>query len=286
MCLVFFQQLTKQNSILARQFIQPYEYSCIQLASKVRKDDPEVYILCTQENPETVAEIYGLVSTKNTVLHCLPFLSNTALRTPAQKALQALFGGKKVKCISGATQACQFIKEALGLEEYVSQKNSYRLMVLNGEPAVPPETLCNGDELRRCVDSDKPLLMDLQKEYLQTEVAPDGKKVGSLECALNLKQLFKNQLILSIFSDGEPVAKANTNAVGINWVQLGGVYTHPLYRRNHYAWILVESLCRRIIKSQKNVALYVKDINVPAIQLYKKIGFVEKENYEISYFAL
>ncbi len=90
--------------------------------------------------------------------------------------------------------------------------------------------------------------------------------------------------MFALFADTELVAKANSNAIGWNYVQIGGVYTHPLYRRNYYAWHLLKLLCDRIQRTQKNVSLFVKEKNIPAIKLYEKIGFCKKETYAIAYF--
>ena len=148
----------------------------------------------------------------------------------------------------------------------------------------PPEPLSCDDEIRRCNDNDFDSLFELQKKYIVKEVAPANKQVSDLECSASLKQILKNQLCFALYSDGEVVAKANTNAIGIHWVQLGGVYTHPLYRKNYYAWNLVYAICGRIKKTNRKVCLFVKDKNNPALQLYHRIGFTEKCDFEICYF--
>lgn len=157
-------------------------------------------------------------------------------------------------------------------------------MILNEQPLEPPENLSCDDEIRRCYDSDFDELFDLQKKYISKEVAPAGKQVSDLECSISLKQILKNQLCFALYSDDKVVSKANTNAIGFNWVQIGGVFTHPLYRKNYYAWNLVYSICQRVLKTQRKVCLFVKEKNNPAHELYKKMGFIEKCDFEICYF--
>ena len=84
--------------------------------------------------------------------------------------------------------------------------------------------------------------------------------------------------------DGDIVAKANTNAIGINCVQIGGVYTHPLYRRNGYAGALVQALCNRAVQARRKPVLFVKEKNTPAFNLYQKLGFEECGRYTIVYY--
>ena len=116
------------------------------------------------------------------------------------------------------------------------------------------------------------------------EVAPAGKQVSDLEAKARLKSILKDQLCFALQSDGEIVAKANTNAIGFNYVQLGGVYTHPLYRKNYYAWHLVYTICQRVLKAGRKISLFVKEKNNPAHALYERIGFTTFGKYEIAYF--
>ena len=111
------------------------------------------------------------------------------------------------------------------------------------------------------------------------EVAPQGKQVTDLEAEAQLKSILKDQLCFALYSDGEVVAKANTNAIGYNYVQLGGVYTHPLYRKNYYAWNLVYTICSRVIKTGRKISLFVKEKNNPAHTLYDRIGFESLKHF-------
>ena len=136
-------------------------------------------------------------------------------------------------------------------------------MTLKTNPNVPPEKLSVDDMIIRFsnVETDVEPLLELQKMYLAKEVAPAGKQISDLETTARLKAILKDQLCFGLMFDEQIVSKANTNAIGYNWVQLGGVYTHPLYRKNYYAWHLVYTICNRIIKSGRNISLYVKEKN-------------------------
>ncbi len=280
---------------LIEEFLAPYEYKCVTLASHIRKKDEHIFIISQSDFVQTANDIAGVFYFDKTLLHCVPYLFNEKTETSADIAdsfKQALaekfitfFEGKNIRCINGDSANTDFFLSVLktkDIEPY--HTNHYKLMTLTDEPVSPPEQLSCDDEIRRCYDNDFDSLFDLQKKYIVKEVAPAGKQVSDLECSVSLRQILKNQLCFALCSDDEIVAKANTNAIGIRWVQIGGVYTHPLYRKNYYAWNLVYAICCRIKKTERNVCLFVKDKNNPALQLYHRIGFEENCDFEICYF--
>ena len=149
----------------------------------------------------------------------------------------------------------------------------------------PAETvLSGGEEIVRCTEHDMEIVHPLQKDYMKEEVAVPGRTITDAEVDISLRQILKNQLCFALTVDGDIVAKANTNAIGINCVQIGGVYTHPLYRRNGYAGALVTALTNRALRSEKKPVLFVKEKNMPAFSLYRKIGFAECGHYAIAYY--
>ena len=265
---------------LIEEFLAPYEYKCVTLASHIRKKDEHIFIISQSDFVQAASDIVGVFYLDKTLLHCIPETNQDM----AEKFL-TFFEGKNIRCINGDSAATDFFLSVLktkGIEPY--HTNHYKLMTLTDEPVCPPEPLSCDDEIRRCYDSDFDSLFDLQKKYIVKEVAPAGKQVSDLECSASLRQILKNQLCFALCSDDEIVAKANTNAIGIRWVQIGGVYTHPLFRKNYYAWNLVYAICCRIKKTESNVCLFVKDKNNPALQLYRRIGFEENCDFEICYF--
>ncbi len=266
----------------AKDFLLAYEPSCVQLSSYVRKGSDNLFIITKDDS--TV----GLIYLKGTLLHCIPDFDSCA--GEVTKVLSAFLLTHQVKCVNGSSTVTEAIKALLQSQGRLpTQTNRYRLMTLPaGSPLpAPAEPLVNDDEIRRCAnpEHDADLLFALQKNYLIEEVAPAGKNPGDLEINVILKQIIKNQICLALFSDGEPVAKANTNAIGWNCVQVGGVYTHPLYRRNGYAHTLVSNLCARILRTGRTVTLYVKEKNTAARALYQKLGFQDREGFEIVYFS-
>ena len=271
---------------MIEDFIAPYEHKCVTLASHIRKKDEHIFLISQSDSVQSSDDIVGLLYFDKTLLHCLPNPSDelaSALFSFFEN--QKLFSEKPLKVINGESVGTGFILSVLKAKNIEPQQiNHYKLMTLDDLLIPPPEPLSCDDEILRCNDNDFESLFDLQKKYIVKEVAPANKQVSDLECSASLRQILKNQLCFALHSDGEVVAKANTNAIGIHWVQLGGVYTHPLYRKNYYAWNLVYAICCRIKKTDRKVCLFVKDKNNPALQLYHRIGFTEKCDFEICYF--
>lgn len=284
-------KIDKNTFPIVSQFIQPHEEKCIFLSSQIRRESENLYLL--QKNAPSTSvfksqnfdDLLGVLYIDSTIFHCIPHIEKID-EDEFSKALSQLIKDNqlKIKCISGESKGTELIKNTLKnelVEPY--QINHYKLMTA-AEIINPPEGLSNDDQIIRCTQDDMELLFPIQKKYMNEEVAPFGKRASDAEVSIGLRQILKNQLCLALTCDDEVVAKANTNAIGINWVQLGGIYTHPLYRRNGYAWQLVSAICRRTYKAGKKTALFVKDINVPAMELYKKLGFTDSGLYEICYY--
>lgn len=146
------------------------------------------------------------------------------------------------------------------------------------------QKLYNDDFIMRCTENDMENLFEIERNYLQDEVAVRGQKVSDAEVSMRLRQILKNQLYFALISDDKIVSKAYTNAIGKNWIQIGGVYTLFQFRQNGYAALTVSTLCKRILQAHKNISLFVKTKNLPAQQLYQKIGFTFHSDYKIVYF--
>ena len=274
---------------LLQAFVEPWESSCVTLCAKLRKKKLEKIYVITDGGPGVPEalegpQIKGILYLDKTLLYCIPDADKIEGLT---QALTDFLKDKQVSCLNGEANAGAIILEALKkLNHTPYQVNHYNTMVLEVQPLPPPEKLSCDDEIKRCTspDTDTELLLPLQKMYMAKEVAPQGKQVTDLEAGAQLKSILKNQLCFALESDGEIVAKANTNAIGFNYVQLGGVYTHPLYRKNYYAWHLVYTICTRVLKTNRKISLFVKEKNNPAHELYQRIGFVPGGKYEIAYF--
>jgi len=99
-----------------------------------------------------------------------------------------------------------------------------------------------------------------------------------------LRKNLEQQVVLLVTAGDHILAKAGTNARGLYWDQIGGVYTIPEWRGRGIAAALVEAVARDRLLSGRKVALFVKTVNTFAKKAYIKAGFSTKTHFLISYF--
>ena len=280
---------TPQDFLVAQQFIAPYEETCVSLASLIRRKSDNLVFISTSESSvveSAEASILGILNLDSTLYHCIPDI-NQIDKISLLEDLPYLLK-KPVRCISGEANSTDYL---IKFFPNPKQLYPYKMMRWTSPPnkvistdSTTTTTLSGGEEIIRCTEHDMDFLHPLQKDYMKEEVAVPGRTITDAEVDLTLRQILKNQICLAMTVDGEIVAKANTNAIGINCVQIGGVYTHPLYRRNGYAGALIQALCNRATRAQKLPVLFVKEKNKPALSLYQKLGFEECGHYAIAYY--
>ena len=294
---------------LAQSYLLPIEQKCVFLSQLVRKHSPNIYIIL-DKNPDNsnnsdkssqlinLQNILGVFYLNKSLFHCFKDASKVNIADFTPLFYQILTQNQaNIKNISGEKDGTDFFLEVIrNLSENpdstftkkfnVKQINDYKLMVLPHQQFQGSQKLYNDDFIMRCTENDMENLFEIERNYLQDEVAVRGQKVSDAEVSMRLRQILKNQLYFALISDDRIVSKAYTNAIGKNWIQIGGVYTLFQFRQNGYAAHTVSTLCKRILQAHKNISLFVKTKNLPAQQLYKKIGFSFHSDYKIVYFEL
>lgn len=294
---------------LAQSYLLPIEQKCVFLSQLVRKHSPDIYIII-DKNPDNsnnsdkfsqlinLQNVLGVFYLNKSLFHCFKDTSKVNIADFTPLFYQILTQNQaSIKNISGEKDGTDFFLEVIrNLSENpdstftkkfnVKQINDYKLMVLPHQQFQDSQKLYNDDFIMRCTENDMENLFEIEKNYLQDEVAVRGQKVSDTEVSMRLRQILKNQLYFALISDDRIVSKAYTNAIGKNWIQIGGVYTLFQFRQNGYAALTVSTLCKRILQAHKNISLFVKTKNLPAQQLYQKIGFTFHSDYKIVYFEL
>lgn len=292
---------------LAQSYLLPIEQKCVFLSQLVRKHSPDIYIIL-DKNPDNsnnsdkssqlinLQNVLGVFYLNKSLFHCFQDTSKVNIADFTPLFYEILTQNQKsIKNISGEKDGTDFFLEVIrNLSENpdstftkkfnVKQINDYKLMVLPHQQFQQSQKLYNDDFIMRCTENDMENLFEIERNYLQDEVAVRGQKVSDAEVSMRLRQILKNQLYFALISDDRIVSKAYTNAIGKNWIQIGGVYTLFQFRQNGYAALTVSTLCKRILQANKNISLFVKTKNLPAQQLYKKIGFSFHSDYKIVYF--
>ena len=235
------------------------------------------------------APLKGVVSFSEggQILHCLKFTSD-AEKAEFCKLIAAEIPHDQVFCILGEKEGCELIASAVKKKR--RQTRHYTLMHYAGivENLLPPEKLSLPEklELVKCGTSQLDALTPLQQGYELDEVLIDKADFDETTCRLTMRKFLREQIIYALFTEqrAKAVAKAGTNARGLNWYQLGGVYTVPQYRGKGCAAFLAQTLALKNAEIGKKTALFVKDVNIPAQKAYAKAGFVPDNPFEIIYY--
>lgn len=271
----------KSNSDYSRaqDFLVPYEQWCVSLMEAIRRKEKDIYIITDDSDI-----VSGIITADHTVLHCIPNAQKN--RTELLPSLASFFNYRHVSCVNGEADGTKIILEALAARKYFpAQTNFYSLMISCMIPStaaiIPPEGFC----IERCRLEHANLLMPLQLAYEKEEVLPTCRKFDPSVIRFNLERTLRTEYVLAIrTTDGKFIAKANTNSIGVNCIQIGGVYTIPEFRRRKFASLLISCLSYKIINIRRIPVLFVKKENAVAEKLYKTLGFSPITNYCIAYF--
>lgn len=79
--------------------------------------------------------------------------------------------------------------------------------------------------------------------------------------------------------NGKIISKANIHATSENYAQIGGVMTHPDHQGKGYAKQTVSVVCKYWIERGKDIILFVRNDNEPALKVYHAIGFQPIDDY-------
>jgi predicted GNAT family acetyltransferase len=139
--------------------------------------------------------------------------------------------------------------------------------------------------IHRASLSDSELLWPLEKAYQVEEVIRTGHQLNEAPAKRHFINTLKDQEIYYAVLDGMPVAKAGTNARGIEYDQIGGVFVSPAYRNRGFARQVLTHLLNSISLQGRKPCLFVKKSNSPALGLYRSLGFQERGTFRISYWS-
>lgn len=267
----------------AEQFVLPHEKHCCALMQRILEHDESVFIFC-EDN--AALKIKGVIAfTMGRVLfHCLPEYSKELF-----EALKDFCSHHNVFCITGMKDGTEFVEQAIyeATRRYVKEQREYYFMEFTGSScqeklsAVPENNRC---QLMKCSSNDADSLLKLHLEYVRVEVLPAGKALNADAEKTSLAQILQKQSVYALKHSGTFVAKAQTNALAKNYVQIGGVYTLPEYRRKGFASFLVNHIALNAKAHNKNAVLFVKIKNICARHSYEKAGFVKTGDFLISYY--
>lgn len=176
----------------------------------------------------------------------------------------------------------------LGVEEQMGglppDLQGYRMFTFDGTQINRLETTPELT-LHRATPTDMDKLWHLEKAYLIEEVIRAGSKLDERSSRRYFLSTLKNQEMYYMKLGNQVVAKAGTNARGWKYDQIGGVFVMPELRGRGFAGIVMGRLLESIYASGRLPCLFVKNSNIPALNLYRKLGFTDRGPFRISYWS-
>jgi len=131
-------------------------------------------------------------------------------------------------------------------------------MVCEDGSAQPGSLVHSDPELVVLGDADSPEMIELTT---LTKPGPFGKRTHELGTYLGIRR------------ERKLVAMAGERMKVPGWTEVSAVCTHPQHTGHGYARILMMEVMRRIRSRGETPLLHVREDNVRAIELYRRLGF-------------
>ena len=273
-------------------FLLPLEHSCTAFTSRITGSSSEISwsggfsIYIERDGPDIVSAI--LDSLDGTVI---PVLSGRTSSEGLNEIIPRLSSARKrYLTLMGLTGDLETISPLFSSASSVSVDYDQLIAEASAVPAavsvylsgkeINPEKLFT---IRRAGPDDIDFLMPLRKAYEIEEVLLEPGSYNKTASRQRFGNTVKNRTVIFAERDGFPAGTCGINAAGVNWQQIGGVYTCPEYRSAGLAAMLMGKLAKSSAEEGKNLTLFVKKDNVPALKLYDNCGFSRSADYRISY---
>jgi len=160
----------------------------------------------------------------------------------------------------------------------------YHLMWRPARPVATRDTHPDLLSVRKAELQDFDLLFPLQEAYEKEEVLLPGRRLNPRIVEHNLRNALKQQLVLIGENSEEAIAKVATNARGLGFDQIGGVFTRPEYRNRGIAGHLMRHLIHAVAADGRATTLFVKKHNKPAVAMYSDLDYRKAGDFSIIYY--
>ena len=313
----------KVHFILAHKFVLPYEKNFLALMERIQKNEPCIFLIA-EADEEGIVLLRGVFSytSGKAFTPCIPEFTGAVVNLLKSFLCEhKVFCLTGTAC--GVKKIAELIKDVRGelpqdkreliLMRMEKNKEEGGALNLNESAAaskdaavikkahIPNVTggLCGETgvaytserdislknlKIIKCSKSHVNDLMPLHLSFVKEEVLPPYYESSKAFEFLNLERNLKNHVVLAVKNDAAFVAKAQTNAVTKNYMQIGGVYTRKEFRGNGFARALVCRIALLALKKKKTCMLYVRRDNAPALRCYENAGFVRDGELLMYYF--
>ncbi|GAB4367497.1 MAG: GNAT family N-acetyltransferase [Spirochaetales bacterium] len=271
----------------AIRFIGEKEWVCLHLVTRLLKKErtqriePD-WIWMGYRDGRPSGILY--VSAQGLLLPYLPFLEDSpSIPLETLQPLKQSIGDKtsRIYSIVGKRTYVQAMERLFRFTEGVCV--DYHLMTRSSSSPLPFPAEVPSLRIRKATTADVDRLLPLQILYEKEEVLIRPDLANPEKTRKDLILALQEQVIFLGEYEGKTVTKAGTNARGIRFEQIGGVFTDPLYRGRHFARSLMVRLLTHIHGEGKNACLFVKTRNRVALHLYEELGFQIRDAFRIHY---
>lgn len=303
------RRATDADLAAIRSFIEPRETYATGFSSRLldtsgrgraRSGTGDVFVLCTGPGQDAhgivAAVLLGSNGSAFPVLACE--LDSGGPRAIAALSplgrLRSVRGYDKSVCI-GAREHAQALESALGWSAVLGI--DYDVMSI--EAAGLARAITPGDSgnhsggtrtgglrvvNRRATLADLDALYPLAADYERTEVMTELHTFDPAVCRAMQRRSLERQIVYLATVGARVVARAQTNARGWSYDQIGGVYVDPEFRGLGLGRAVVSALLADLRERGRGATLFVKKSNEVARSLYRALGFSTIRDYRISYF--
>ncbi|MCG8453136.1 MAG: GNAT family N-acetyltransferase [Spirochaetales bacterium] len=168
------------------------------------------------------------------------------------------------------------------MKEAPPDAQDYRLLVLKNPVAKPARTEPN-IMVRQATLDDLNQIWPLEREYYDEEVLRQGRTLSKSVGIKMLRNTLEQQVVYCVLYHNQIIAKANTNARGRQFDQIGGVFVPPSLRGKSLGRLVMNALLSHIASENRSACLFVKKDNTPALSLYHGLGFEDQGAFRINY---
>ena len=288
----------------ALSYVKKHEYRCVNLAEQLQQcvqnaDDPSykqaaiLYKQCGSGMTLKECKAVVFLTRHDILLHCIDEdLPQEVVYELARLFLQEALAHSFIHAIIGLrvhtlcleTVIADFFEMPLAFSQdyYLMQcSNIVQPFLETQQVKLPFDCLTVAKAALDDIDA----LFPLQAAYERDEVAYNGIAVDRRVCKLALYAQIRKNAVYKASIDSQLVAKASINALGINCVQIGGVYTLPEWRNHGLASFLVAHIVhdQLQVKAKAQAVIFVKTANQAALRVYTKIGFKPCGLFRLTY---
>jgi ribosomal protein S18 acetylase RimI-like enzyme len=264
----------------AEAYIRPREFALCFLSSRLKAGlSPKTNLLAFRRG----GEIQGLVLAERSGF-CFPAMENCPPEHDAQLAATlAALSSRDPGTVSGFPACVSRLERALGIDA-ADGFDYYLLRHPLGRDLPRPEPREEGIAFRLAAPKDLEEILPLAIAYEKEEVLSKIHSFDARATRHGLSHALAHQLVMVAIKNGKILGKAQTNARGFGWDQLGGVYVAPEFRGRGIAGAICSRLVSAVHSQGRSACLFVKQKNESAIGAYRKINFEFTEDFRISYY--